>query len=195
VHLLETFAGRKALSITSEEVEEYLDARIAAGAAVATANREGACLRHMFRLALRKKILPKWSTPEIELRPEDNIREGFLEPADLDAFLTALRGRDPVIADLAELAFLTLMRRGNVLGLIWPMLDLTSKPATSSAARSRSPARRRRTSGRSPCRSRVGSSASSTAGGRPGPRPAPTCSTAPGTRSVASTARGSPPPR
>jgi integrase len=125
VHLLETFAGRKALFITSEEVEQYLDARIAAGAAVATANREAACLRHMFRLAVRKKILPKWSTPDIVLRPEDNIRQGFLEPADLDAFLTALRGRDPVVADLAELAFVTLMRRSNTLNLVWPMLEVT----------------------------------------------------------------------
>jgi integrase len=124
-HLRETFAGRKALTITSEHVEQYLDARIAAGAAVATANREAACLRHMFKLAVKKKILPKWSTPEIELRPEDNIRQGFLEPADLDAFLAALRGRDPVVADLTEVAFLTLMRRENVLGLTWPMLDVT----------------------------------------------------------------------
>jgi integrase len=124
-HLLEAFAGRKALAITNEDVERYLDARIAAGAAVATANREAACLRHMFRLAVKKKILPKWGTPEIELRPEDNVREGFLEPAELDAFLAALRARDPAVADLAELAFLTLMRRANVLGLTWPMLHHT----------------------------------------------------------------------
>jgi integrase len=29
-----------------------------------------------------------------------------------------------VVADLAEVAFLTLMRRANVLGLVWPMLQL-----------------------------------------------------------------------
>jgi integrase len=124
-HLLEAFAGWKALDITSERVERYLDARISDGAAIATANREAACLRHMFKLAVRTKLLPKWSTPDITLRPEDNVREGFLEPADLDPFLTALRGRDPVVADLAELAYVTLMRRANVLGLIWPMLDPT----------------------------------------------------------------------
>jgi integrase len=125
VHLLESFAGWKAITITSEDVERYVDARIATGAAVATANREAACLRHMFKLAVRTKLLPKWSTPDITLRPEDNVRDGFLDPAELDAFLVALRARDPVVADLAELAYLTLMRRENVLGLVWPMLEMT----------------------------------------------------------------------
>jgi integrase len=125
-HLLETFApGTKALTVTSVQVDQYLDARIAAGAAVATANREGACLRHMFRLGVKKDLLPKWSIPEIELRPEDNVREGFLEPAELDALLAELRARDAVVADLTEVAFLTLMRRANVLGLTWPMLKVT----------------------------------------------------------------------
>jgi integrase len=123
-HLLETFAGRKALTITSEEIERYIDARIAAGAAIATANREAACLRRMFSLGVRTKMLPRWSAPDITLRPEHNVREGFLEAADLDAFLAALRARDAVVADLVELAFLTLMRRANVLGLMWPMLEV-----------------------------------------------------------------------
>jgi integrase len=124
-HLLEAFAGRRAISITSEEIERYIDTRIAEGAAVATANREGACLRRMFALGVETKLLPGWSTPKITLRTEDNVRQGFLEAAALDAFLAALWARDPVVSDLAELAFLTLMRRSNVLGLVWPMLDPT----------------------------------------------------------------------
>jgi integrase len=120
-HLGETFAGRKMLTITSEEVEQYLDARIAAGAAVATANREAACLRHMFKLGVKTRLLPQ--APAIELRREDNIRQGFVEPGDLDALLAALRAHEPVIADVVEVAFLTLMRKGNTLRLVWPMLD------------------------------------------------------------------------
>jgi integrase len=124
-HLLDAFAGRKAIAITSEEIERYIDTRIAAGAAIATVNRDAACLRHMFALGVETKLLPKWSTPKITLRPEDNVRQGYLEPADLESFLAALRERDPVVADLTELAFVTLMRRANVLGLTWPMLDPT----------------------------------------------------------------------
>jgi integrase len=122
-HLLDAFAGRKAIAITSEEIERYIDTRIAEGAAVATVNRDAACLRHMFALGVETKLLPRWSTPKITLRPEDNVRQGYLEPAELESFLAALRERDPVVADLTELAFVTLMRRSNVLGLTWPMID------------------------------------------------------------------------
>jgi len=58
-HPLRVFAGRRALSITDEEIEQMIDARSAAGASDATANRDAAAVRHMFRLAVKKKILPK----------------------------------------------------------------------------------------------------------------------------------------
>jgi integrase len=122
-HLTKVFAGRRALSITAEEVEQYLDDRIAAGAAVATANRDASELRHAFRLAVEKDLLPK--APAIKLRQEDNAREDFLDLAYLDPFLTELRERDdPVIADCTEFAFSTCLRRGNVLGLEWSRLQL-----------------------------------------------------------------------
>jgi integrase len=124
-HPLSVFAGRRALDITSEAIEQMIDARIAAGASIATANRDAAAVRRMFRLVVKKKILPKGSVPDIELRPEeDNARQDFLEAADLDAFLAALREREPVVADVTEAAFYTCLRRANVLGLTWPMLQL-----------------------------------------------------------------------
>jgi integrase len=122
-HLARVFAGRRALSITAEEVEQYLDDRIASGAAIATANRDASELRHAFRLAVQADLLPK--APAITLRREDNAREDFLEAAALDAFLAALRQLDdPVIADCTEFGFCTLMRRANVLGLEWSRLEL-----------------------------------------------------------------------
>ena len=122
-HLARVFAGRRALSITAEEVEQYLDDRIASGAAVATANRDASELRHAFRLAMEADLLPK--APAIKLRREDNAREDFLEAGDLDALLVELREwDDPVIADCTEFAFCTCLRRANVLGLEWTRLQL-----------------------------------------------------------------------
>jgi integrase len=121
-HLARVFARRRALSITAEDVEQYLDDRIASGAAVATANRDASELRHAFRLAVEKDLLPK--APAITLRPEDNAREDFVEVADLDALLEALRQQEPVIADCTEFGFSTCLRRGNVLGLEWTRLQL-----------------------------------------------------------------------
>ena len=56
------------------------------------------------------------------LRREDNARQGFFDPADFDALLAELRAREPVVADVAECAYFTCLRRGNVLGPTWPML-------------------------------------------------------------------------
>jgi integrase len=119
-HLADHFGGWAALAISTEAVEKYTDARMEAGAAVATVNRELAALRRMFRLAVKTGRLP--SMPTIELRPENNARQGFLDPPDLEVALAALRGCEPVIADVTEAAFFTCLRRGNVLALTWPMV-------------------------------------------------------------------------
>lgn len=74
----------------------------------------------MFKLALKKAIIP--TTPAIELRPEDNARQGFIDPGDFEALLGELRQRDAVVADAVEAAYFTCLRRENVLRLTWPML-------------------------------------------------------------------------
>jgi integrase len=122
-HLAEHFSGWPALRITTVEVEQYADARRASGAALATTNRELASLRRAFRLALRAGILP--SMPTISTPSEaGNERQGFLDLTDLDGFLTALRQHDAVAADCAEFAFLTCLRRCNVLAATWTWFAL-----------------------------------------------------------------------
>ena len=121
-HLAETFANMPALAITALEIDRYYDHRIAEGAQPATVNRELSALRRAFRLAVRAGLLP--TMPAFTLRSEDNVREGFLDPADLDAFLAALRLEDPDVADVTECAYWTLLRRGNALGALWTWLSL-----------------------------------------------------------------------
>ena len=74
----------------------------------------------MFKLALKKAMLP--TAPAIELRPEENARQGFIDPGDFEALLGELRQRDAVVADAVETAYFTCLRRGNVLRLTWLML-------------------------------------------------------------------------
>jgi site-specific recombinase XerD len=121
-HLAEAFAGTPALKITTEAVETYADARLAAGAARATVNRELAALRRMFRLAVRQGLVP--TMPHISTPAEDNVREGFLDPPDVLALLDALRADDPLGADAVEFAYRTALRRGNVLGALWSWFAL-----------------------------------------------------------------------
>jgi integrase len=125
LHLTAAFGTRRALQITDPAVLTYITQRQAAGAEDATINRELASLRRMFKL---NKHVRRYA-PEIRLLDEaDNVREGFIDPPEFAALLAALRERDePAVADLVEFAYLTLMRRRNVLGLHWlnvtPRLD------------------------------------------------------------------------
>jgi len=117
-HLRDWFSLKKAMAITPQDIDAYTEARLALGAKAATVNRELAALRRMFRLAVRKQVLP--SAPVITLLREDNAREGFIDPADFDAFLNELRALgEGDVADAVEFGYLTLARRANVLRAQW----------------------------------------------------------------------------
>ena len=132
-HLIAHFAGWKALAITTQKIDEYVEIRQAAGAqgsparpaAPATINRELAALKRMFQLAVEKTLLPR--KPSISLLPEDNVRDGFLDPPDFQAFLAALRAEDADVADLTEFAFRTALRRGNVVDAVWSWFTLDTE--------------------------------------------------------------------
>jgi hypothetical protein len=122
--LAEVFAGDRALDITTDRIDRYIEAREKAKARPATINRELAALRRAFRLAVDKKLLP--TMPAITLLSEaDNVREGFVDAPEFAALLaklTELGAAD--VADAAEFAYLTCLRRGNVLGAVWPWFKL-----------------------------------------------------------------------
>jgi integrase len=119
----EAFAGDMALTITTARIDRYADGRVAAGAAPATVNRELAALRRAFRIAVRKQLLP--TMPVVTLLPEDNVREGFIDPPEFEVLLAKLRELHAAdVADAAEFAYLTCLRRGNALGAVWPWLKL-----------------------------------------------------------------------
>jgi integrase len=72
---------------------------------------------------MAKRLLP--TMPHITLRSEaGNVREGFLEVGDFDPLLAELRQRDPIVADAVETAFVTLLRRSNLLLLTWAMFAI-----------------------------------------------------------------------
>jgi integrase len=122
--LTEVFAGDRALDITTDRIDRYVEAREKAEARPATINRELAALRRAFRLAVKKNLLP--TMPAITLLSEaDNVRQGFVDPPEFAALLaklTELGAAD--VADAAEFAYLTCLRRGNVLGAVWPWFKL-----------------------------------------------------------------------
>jgi integrase len=123
--LAEVFAGDAALTITTDRIDRYADQRVAADAKPTTVNRELAALRRAFRIAVRKQLLP--TMPVVTLLPEDNVREGFIDPPEFARLLAALRVLDAAdVADAAEFAYLTCLRRGNALGARWSWFKLTT---------------------------------------------------------------------
>jgi integrase len=63
--------------------------------------------------------------PSISMRSEaGNERQGFIDPADFEVFLSELRQRDAAVAEMVEAAYFTLLRRSNVRNLTWPMFLL-----------------------------------------------------------------------
>jgi len=83
----------------------------------------------MFSLAVRAGKLA--SRPPITLLAEDNVREGFVDPPEFARLLDELRAREaPEIADAAEFAYLTCLRRGNALGAQWSWFTLRIEAGT-----------------------------------------------------------------
>ncbi len=119
-----TFGLDRALDITADRIAAYADARRTQDHVTpATVNRELGALRRMFSLAVRAGRLA--SRPPITLLHEDNVREGFIDPPEFTQLLAQLRARRaPDVADAAEFAYLTCLRRGNALGAQWSWFTL-----------------------------------------------------------------------
>ena len=120
-HLKPYFGNVPASRLTTDTVRKYMTARQAKGIANATVNRELALLRRSFNLA-RMSTPPKVSkVPFIPKLEENNVRKGFFEDAQYHALLTALpEYLRPVLA----FAYYTGCRRGEILALQWPQVDL-----------------------------------------------------------------------
>jgi hypothetical protein len=78
LHIIPIFGDRKAVSITSAQLREYIVRRQSQGAKTGTINRELEAIRRAFLLAQGEgKLLTRG--PKIPMLPEDgSIRKGFL---------------------------------------------------------------------------------------------------------------------
>ena len=78
IPLREAFEKDRAVDVTATRIERYKAARLTAGRAAATVNRELAALRRTFTIALDQERLS--TAPRIRLLAEQNAREGFADP-------------------------------------------------------------------------------------------------------------------
>lgn len=117
-HLRRRFGDWRTVDIREDAIDRYASDRLDEGAAPATINRELAALRRMFRLADRAGIAR--DIPRFDLLAEDNVRRGFFEEGQFAALRAALPEH---LRPLAEVAYITGWRKGELLSRQWKHVD------------------------------------------------------------------------
>jgi len=130
--LRSAFGAWPALSITTARVQAYSAARLDEGAKPATINKELSALGRMFTLAVRDGRMQH--RPQVPKLRAENVRTGFLDPADFEAFCAEL---PDYLQGLARFAYLTGWRKSEILGLMWRQVDLAGGTIRLEAAQSK----------------------------------------------------------
>jgi integrase len=107
-------------SVTTSDIEEYKARRLGENAAAASVNRDLACLRRAYRLALDAGDLV--TMPRVRLLHENNVRRGFFERHEFEAVRAEL---PEWLRPAVTFAYLTGWRfRSEVLPLTTDRVDL-----------------------------------------------------------------------
>jgi integrase len=123
-HLRPFFGPLRVPTVGSTAIARYIAERRAEGIANSTINRELSLLRRAFNLA-RDCTPPKVThVPKIPKLAENNIRKGFFEHDDYLAMRAAL---PPELRAILTFAYYTGCRRGEILSLQWPQVDLIGR--------------------------------------------------------------------
>jgi site-specific recombinase XerD len=123
------------IDITTPAVQEYTTKRLQSGAARASINRELACLRHGFKLMLKAGEISAIPTV-IELLQGENVRKGFLAPAEFVSLSEKIPDTD--VRDLIAFLYNAGWRRGEGKTLEWSEVDLSTNMIRLPAEKSKS---------------------------------------------------------
>jgi len=123
LHILPVFQNRRAASITTAQLKQYILMRQAESPAPAngTINRELEAIRHTFRLAIQgRKLL---QMPHVPMLRENNVRTGFFTREEVDRLCSSFKKRDVVLSRFVLFGFLTGWRYGEIQALEWRQVD------------------------------------------------------------------------
>jgi integrase len=114
-----------AQALNSTRIQGYIRARLGLGLAPATVNLELRALARAYSLALRKGVLT--FAPHVPILDVKNARQGFWPRSE---FLAVRAFLPPDLADFADWAFWTGMRKGEAAGIGWGTVDWETKTLT-----------------------------------------------------------------
>ncbi len=113
-HVRSAFGVIRAMNLTKEDVDEYINQRLATGYANASINRTTQLLKQAF-------VLAELPAPNIRrLDERGNKRRGFFTEQDVRRVLSNLTTE---LADFVLFAWLTGMRKGEIASLRWEDVD------------------------------------------------------------------------
>ncbi len=118
----EAFGDRRAVTVTEEDIDRYIERRLADGYSAASVNRGTQLLGQAFRLGVRRHRLA--GMPTIRRLPERNVRQGFFEAVDFEALLAAL---PEDLRDFCRFAYHSAWRKGEIASLTWADVDLAGR--------------------------------------------------------------------
>lgn len=115
----EYFGAMRAVEITPELVDRYIEERLAKGARPATINRTTQVLSQSFKLAVDRRQLSNVVKVR-RLSEAGNARQGFFAEREIRAVMENL---PPYLADFTLFGFLTGWRSGEIKSLTWADVD------------------------------------------------------------------------
>jgi integrase len=120
-HLESEFQFHRVIDITTPLVQGYVDKRLKAGASRASVNRELAYLRHGFKLMVKAGDISAMPAV-VELLHGENVRKGFIAPAEFAALLEKVADADA--RDLVAFLYASAWRSGEGKSLEWSQVDM-----------------------------------------------------------------------
>jgi integrase len=112
------FGEYRAVELSAEKIDKYIEQRLADGDAPATINRTTGALAQCYTLAIRRGHLA--SAPYVRhLSEAGNVRQGFLTEKELDMVISKL---PEDLRDFVRWSALNGMRKGEAAGLTWEMV-------------------------------------------------------------------------
>lgn len=122
-HIEPKLGGLRASRFGPAQARQYILQRQAEGASNATINRELAVVRRGFRLGYEAEPKLVFHIPVIHKLPEQNVRQGFLEPDQYEKLLEELPQN---LKALFVCGYHTGARKGELGRIQWPQVDFAA---------------------------------------------------------------------
>jgi integrase len=124
-HLLPFFGEyRRASTLTTSKINEYIVHRQEQGASNAGINRELAALKRSFSLGVKADPPRLARKPHIKMLKEDNVRQGFFEHQDFESVRNHLPN---YLKPFVTFSYITGWRKGEVRNLEWSQVDFKNE--------------------------------------------------------------------